>query len=61
MEGRTFSKVISDLAPVDLGDVSHFIEEWDDQRAMEVLMPTLAQDAKFLQPAADFNSGLPAL
>ena len=54
---RTRTQVVAHLAPVDLHRVALGIEDGHHQRAVEVLVAALAQEAHALQPRAQLGAG----
>ena len=45
----SFAEIFNNLAAIHLDDISLVIEERDDDRAVQMLMATGSQDAKFLE------------
>jgi hypothetical protein len=52
MQRRAGTEVLCDLAAVHSEDLPGAIEDWNDQRSVEVLVPGLAQNAEPLQSPA---------
>ena len=58
MQRRAGPQVFCDLAAVHAEHLPCAIEDWNDQRSVEVLVPGLAQDAEPLQSPALLGAGL---
>jgi transcriptional regulator with XRE-family HTH domain len=56
--GRARAQVVQELAPVHLHHVARLVEDRDHQRAIEVLVAALADQAHLLQARPDVGTGL---